>query len=218
MKHLDKNGDEISPPKPKSKPTPSPRPPQMSKQKNSDLCVWCNQPIKKVDRCADRTIVFFHKGYKNTEMHCIPFIALENKEERCPSCGVANGFHHHQGCPEEICPGCGGELQECDCPVIDNRKSPLFQTNIDNSPKPPRQQPESKPTPSPRPPMDNNQGDQSLHRHLEFKLTPGKQLKMEMAERIFRSYINLKEFQQNPIENLLEVSCDISEKIYNYFK
>lgn len=38
--------------------------------------------------------------------------------ERCPECGVTAGNYHHAHCGYEICPICGGYLDECDCFVL----------------------------------------------------------------------------------------------------
>ena len=36
-------------------------------------------------------------------------------EELCPSCGVKTGSMHTLGCPVEVCPWCGGQLNHCNC-------------------------------------------------------------------------------------------------------
>ena len=36
-------------------------------------------------------------------------------EEVCPSCGVKKGSLHTLGCPVELCPWCGGQLNHCNC-------------------------------------------------------------------------------------------------------
>ena len=33
----------------------------------------------------------------------------------CPSCGVQTGSMHTLGCPIEVCPWCGGQLNHCNC-------------------------------------------------------------------------------------------------------
>jgi Zn-finger nucleic acid-binding protein len=35
--------------------------------------------------------------------------------ELCPSCGVKTGEMHTFGCPVEVCPWCGGQLNHCNC-------------------------------------------------------------------------------------------------------
>lgn len=36
-------------------------------------------------------------------------------EEICPSCGIKAGGLHTLGCPVEVCPWCGGQLNRCNC-------------------------------------------------------------------------------------------------------
>lgn len=47
---------------------------------------------------------------------CREYEALERlNEEICPSCGVRAGTIHTLGCPVEVCPWCGGQLNHCNC-------------------------------------------------------------------------------------------------------
>lgn len=47
---------------------------------------------------------------------CRDYIPLERmNEELCPSCGVKTGEMHTLGCPVEVCPWCGGQLNHCNC-------------------------------------------------------------------------------------------------------
>ncbi|MEN8199057.1 MAG: hypothetical protein ABFR63_03180 [Thermodesulfobacteriota bacterium] len=47
---------------------------------------------------------------------CREYVALERlNEEICPSCGVKSGDLHTLGCPVEVCPWCGGQLNHCNC-------------------------------------------------------------------------------------------------------
>lgn len=49
-------------------------------------------------------------------MKCREYTALERmNEELCPSCGVLTGELHTLGCPIEVCPWCGGQLNHCNC-------------------------------------------------------------------------------------------------------
>ena len=36
-------------------------------------------------------------------------------EDICPSCGKKSGEVHTLGCPVEVCPWCGGQLNHCNC-------------------------------------------------------------------------------------------------------
>jgi len=38
-----------------------------------------------------------------------------NTKQRCHDCNVINGGFHHNGCDEEICPRCKGQLITCRC-------------------------------------------------------------------------------------------------------
>lgn len=47
---------------------------------------------------------------------CREYVPLERMdEELCPSCGVQTGDLHTLGCPVEVCPWCGGQLNRCNC-------------------------------------------------------------------------------------------------------
>ena len=47
---------------------------------------------------------------------CREYLPLERMdEELCPSCGVKTGSMHTLGCPIEVCPWCGGQLNHCNC-------------------------------------------------------------------------------------------------------
>jgi hypothetical protein len=47
---------------------------------------------------------------------CREYIPLERMDEDlCPSCGVQSGGLHTFGCPVEVCPWCGGQLNHCNC-------------------------------------------------------------------------------------------------------
>jgi len=47
---------------------------------------------------------------------CREYVPLERmNEDTCPSCGVKTGALHTLGCPVEVCPWCGGQLNHCNC-------------------------------------------------------------------------------------------------------
>jgi len=47
---------------------------------------------------------------------CRKYLPLERMDEDlCPSCGVKTGAMHTLGCPVEVCPWCGGQLNHCNC-------------------------------------------------------------------------------------------------------
>lgn len=47
---------------------------------------------------------------------CREYCPLERMNEAlCPSCGVGVGSLHTLGCPVELCPWCGGQLNHCNC-------------------------------------------------------------------------------------------------------
>ncbi|RUM47975.1 MAG: hypothetical protein DSY80_00360 [Desulfocapsa sp.] len=47
---------------------------------------------------------------------CREYKPLERMDEDlCPSCGVRTGSMHTLGCPVELCPWCGGQLNHCNC-------------------------------------------------------------------------------------------------------
>jgi len=44
------------------------------------------------------------------------YLPLERMNEAiCPSCGTKSGNIHTLGCPVELCPWCGGQLNHCNC-------------------------------------------------------------------------------------------------------
>lgn len=45
-----------------------------------------------------------------------------SKSGRCPDCGATAGHLHHEGCDNERCPKCGGQLLSCSC----NDEGPSF--------------------------------------------------------------------------------------------
>jgi hypothetical protein len=72
----------------------------------------------------DKQLLMFF-GYVDSEtfakahpevMACRQYISLERmNEELCPSCGAYTGEFHTLGCPVEVCPWCGGQLNHCNC-------------------------------------------------------------------------------------------------------
>jgi hypothetical protein len=57
----------------------------------------------------------FKKEHPSMEA-CREYLPLERmNEEICPSCGVKAGALHTLGCPVEVCPWCGGQLNHCNC-------------------------------------------------------------------------------------------------------
>lgn len=57
----------------------------------------------------------FAKVHSDIEK-CREYLPLERMdEELCPSCGVKTGSMHTLGCPVEVCPWCGGQLNHCNC-------------------------------------------------------------------------------------------------------
>jgi len=73
---------------------------------------------------ADNHVLSFF-GYSDPESFskehqtldgCREYSPLERmNEEICPSCGVKSGAMHTLGCPVEVCPWCGGQLNHCNC-------------------------------------------------------------------------------------------------------
>lgn len=56
------------------------------------------------------------RGAKSSLAACREYRPLERiDEETCPSCGVKTGGLHTLGCPVELCPWCGGQLNHCNC-------------------------------------------------------------------------------------------------------
>ncbi len=57
----------------------------------------------------------FTKEHASMEA-CREYRSLERMDEAiCPSCGVNSGELHTLGCPVEVCPWCGGQLNHCNC-------------------------------------------------------------------------------------------------------
>lgn len=57
----------------------------------------------------------FKKEHHSMEA-CREYCSLERMDEAiCPSCGVNTGELHTLGCPVEVCPWCGGQLNYCNC-------------------------------------------------------------------------------------------------------
>ncbi len=73
---------------------------------------------------ADSHVLAFF-GYPDSESFskehqslddCREYSPLERMDEEiCPSCGVKSGEMHTLGCPVEVCPWCGGQLNHCNC-------------------------------------------------------------------------------------------------------
>lgn len=43
---------------------------------------------------------------------------------RCESCSTILGGYHHWGCPQEVCPACGGLLVRCRCEKLGMQARP----------------------------------------------------------------------------------------------
>jgi hypothetical protein len=57
----------------------------------------------------------FSKAHKSMEGYR-EYLPLERMNEAiCPSCGTKTGDMHTLGCPVELCPWCGGQLNHCNC-------------------------------------------------------------------------------------------------------
>ena len=57
----------------------------------------------------------FSKAHKSMEGYR-EYLPLERmNEDICPSCGAKAGNMHTLGCPVELCPWCGGQLNHCNC-------------------------------------------------------------------------------------------------------
>ncbi len=57
----------------------------------------------------------FRKAHSSIEAYR-EYLPLERmNEEICPSCGTKTGDMHTLGCPVELCPWCGGQLNHCNC-------------------------------------------------------------------------------------------------------
>ena len=57
----------------------------------------------------------FKKAHSSIEGYQ-EYLPLERmNEEICPSCGTKTGNMHTLGCPVELCPWCGGQLNHCNC-------------------------------------------------------------------------------------------------------
>ncbi len=57
----------------------------------------------------------FKKAHQSIDK-CREYVPLERLNEGiCPSCGVRTGGLHVLGCPVEVCPWCGGQLNHCNC-------------------------------------------------------------------------------------------------------
>ncbi len=56
------------------------------------------------------------KQAKKDRHSCREYMPLERmNEDVCPSCGARSGMLHTLGCPVEVCPWCGGQLNHCNC-------------------------------------------------------------------------------------------------------
>jgi len=81
--------------------------------------------LNEWDRGVDDKQLLNYFGYADNksfaEAHpdkekCREYKPLERMDEDlCPSCGVNTGSMHTLGCPVEICPWCGGQLNHCNC-------------------------------------------------------------------------------------------------------
>lgn len=46
---------------------------------------------------------------------------------RCGDCGVEHGKYHHEGCDQEICPICNGQLFSCLCFLEEQEEKIIFE-------------------------------------------------------------------------------------------
>jgi hypothetical protein len=69
------------------------------------ICEWCNRDMNTATTCTGTIIEIDGKNYP-------PVPA----DEECGDCGVSKGGSHHPGCDIELCPLCGGQRIDCNCP------------------------------------------------------------------------------------------------------
>ena len=81
------------------------------------ICNICKKDMSAADvvTCDGRVSVEYRDG---TTLASIPYNPRQLHFPnwfRCPDCNVAPGGIHHEGCDQEICPKCGGQLVSCTC-------------------------------------------------------------------------------------------------------
>ena len=81
------------------------------------ICDVCKKEMSGADitTCEGRGGVEYPDG---TVLPAVPYDPGKlhfPKWFRCPDCNVAPGGMHHANCDQEICPGCSGQLVNCDC-------------------------------------------------------------------------------------------------------
>ena len=77
----------------------------------------------------------------------------EDASEPCHDCGVKEGAYHHDGCDNEECPACGGQLLGCECdwPRMGNKKPTIEAVGTETETMP-RTEPTTTPTTPAAPP------------------------------------------------------------------
>lgn len=72
------------------------------------VCDICKQDMENTTGCVGNDLVIDGKHFKRITV----------AQKQCPDCGALNGFFHHFGCDQEICPCCGRQLLLCSCEDI----------------------------------------------------------------------------------------------------
>ena len=76
-------------------------------------CATCEETLPAELGCSSRFVVIRSQQYD-----VVPYDGAKGKN--CVECGVITGGHHHNDCPHELCPACGGKLVSCGCPNEEN--------------------------------------------------------------------------------------------------
>lgn len=75
-------------------------------------CQQCNREMQKAKSCSFKYIID-----KNLKVYNRISYGEEggDSSERCGDCGVKEFGIHHEGCDNERCPKCHGQMLSCDC-------------------------------------------------------------------------------------------------------
>ena len=72
------------------------------------ICLICNREMVKGGGCDDYTLVEAN-GKKHKR------VPVAEGIDHCGDCNAGSGNIHHEGCDQERCPACGGQLISCRC-------------------------------------------------------------------------------------------------------
>lgn len=111
----------------------------------------------------------------------------EDTSEPCHDCGVREGVYHHDGCDNEQCPACGGQLLGCECDWVKigrkNKASEAVGTETETMPRTEPTTTPSTPATPPRPSKPNTPIRQKPGIHPKPKATLNPDIELFLKKR-----------------------------------